>query len=102
MPVFTDPSTGERWRRLGECIRCGECCKGTDPSIKNPQFTDEERAARQFCDLCPLLRQGSDDKFSCAGHGEHPYYLSGCQDHPRSPAELELTPSCSFTFERVD
>jgi hypothetical protein len=95
-------SLGDRgtWRRTGECCRCGECCKGGDPSPGDARFTEEELAGRQFDGECPLLRL-ADGRHGCAGHGEHPFYLAGCIDHPRCPDEMALTPSCSYVFERL-
>lgn len=100
MAVITVGHDGRKWLRSGECNRCGECCLGTDPSIKNPMFTDAERADRQFAQHCPLLRF-ADGRYGCAGHGAHPFHATGCDTHPREPADLELTPSCSYTFEAV-
>jgi hypothetical protein len=88
---------GVEWLRVGQCSHCGECCA---PSPGSAYFTPEELAAQTCATHCPLLRW-NDGKSFCVGHGTHPLYLSGCDEHPKQPADLLLTPSCTFAFVAV-
>lgn len=84
--------------RRGECSHCGECCK-PDPSPGTGLFSLLELAdADRVEGYCPLYRRGEDGTSSCVGHGWHPFYLGGCINHPAQPLDLELTPSCSYSF----
>lgn len=89
------------WRRTGECNGCGECCQFVDPAphAAGSHFTAAEHIAATE-PSCPLLRREG-DRFRCAGHGAHPYYLAGCAAYPTHPRDLVNTPSCSYRFERV-
>jgi hypothetical protein len=88
------------WKRTGECSRCGECCRG-EPEVHRPDlFSADEVAGRECPGHCPLLRRAG-DRFGCAGHGRHAFYLTGCDQHPTCPDDMRDTPSCSYRFERV-
>lgn len=91
--VFEHPSG--RWLRLGSCSRCGECCKGDPPPELFPGVE------RQIEGHCPLLRFDG-ERHACAGHQEHPFYFTGCHEHPRCPSDMAQTPSCSYRFVRLD
>lgn len=91
---------GTRWLRAGECTHCGACCMGGDPSILNPQFTDEQRSARTVEEHCPLLRF-ADGRSACTGHGRHPFYLGGCNTFPTRPEDIADIPQCGYRFERA-
>lgn len=95
--VINTDERGVRWRRLGECSRCGECCS-PDPGVG--YFTAAERASATCEGFCPLYRHDG-ERASCAGHGTHQFYLGGCVDHPKLPGDLATTPSCSYSFVRV-
>lgn len=97
---FVDPD-GTRWQRTGECTQCGQCCLGGDPSIQNPVFTDAERAAATIGGHCPLLRL-TDAEYNCAGHGQHPFYLGGCNTFPVRPADIADIPECGYRFVQVN
>jgi len=81
------------WIRHGECTRCGQCCVG-DP------FNGEEGAA-SVAGYCPLYRL-LDGRGHCSGHGQHPYYLGGCNRWPDRPELIADKPSCTYTFEWRD
>ncbi len=96
--VVTVGPDGTRWLRLGECGHCGQCCMGGDPSVNNPQFSDTDRAGQTVPGHCPLLRLSAAGS-GCAGHGTHPFYLSGCHQFPTRPQDIENYPGCTYRFE---
>lgn len=97
--VHTD-ARGQRWLRVGECNRCGACCGGGDPSVKNPMFTQADLASRTIEGRCPLLRFDG-ERFACAGHGTSEFYLNGCATFPARPEDSAMYESCSFSWVAV-
>jgi hypothetical protein len=78
------------WRREGECSRCGDCCRG---DFTDPHSTPDVP--------CPLLRRDAAGVAACAGWGEHPYYLSGCNVWPSKPEHIADMPRCTYRFVKV-
>jgi hypothetical protein len=78
---------------LGECCRCGDCCKG-DP------FNGELGAAA-VAGYCPLYRVSADGGH-CIGYGVHSYYLGGCNVWPQRPEQIADKPNCTYRFEWAD
>lgn len=86
------PLAEPAWRRVGECNRCGECCRSGDPF-------NGELGAPSIAGACPLYRE-SDGLGACADRA-HPYYLGGCASWPSEPEHIADYPSCSYRFEPV-
>ena len=80
------------WVRSGECSRCGECCKGAMPG------NDGTAKVEGYCQLFEWLG----GKGHCGGHGQHEYYLAGCNVWPQHPDNIADKPSCTYTFTWVD
>jgi Fe-S-cluster containining protein len=100
----------ETWVRQGECNECGDCCRqSTSPVEAVFQETDEAygrirfgepiiqrpglmvfRARGPILSPCPML-----DGDRCSIHATRP---ATCRDSPKTPAELEGLPRCSYTF----
>jgi hypothetical protein len=89
-PAWTDPASGERWRRTGACNRCGECCVGELP----------EYGPSVVPGMCPLFRREPGGLGTCVGHGAHPYYLKGCNVWPGKPAHTAHIAACSYSWVR--
>lgn len=88
--VWTDPATGERWRRIGACTRCGRCCTGPgDPSRIGP-----------VPGMCSLFRWVAPGVGGCVGHGNDPYYLLGCDQWPSKPIHTAHIPTCGYSWTR--
>lgn len=94
-PVFTD-SEGKRWRRLGSCNWCGDCCVG-DPF-------DGAMGPASEPGMCPALKRMSDGTRICSLHGtDNAYWNSACKHWPTKPGHVtqEHLPRCSLKFEEV-
>lgn len=91
-------ATGVRWRRWGECNRCGECCasEGDPQNFSLVELADPERVAG----YCPLFRL-RDGVGTCVGYRTHPFYWSGCHTAPQLPSDMADLPSCGFAWGRV-
>lgn len=88
--IYTDPATGERFRRTGACNRCGRCCTGPgDPSRIGP-----------VPGMCSLLRYTGMGVASCVGHGHDPYFMLGCWSFPSKPIHTAHIPECGYAWER--
>lgn len=74
--------------RVGECNRCGACCRG------NP-FDPEDGS-----EYCPLFRWLDEGVGHCDDRN-HPYYLSGCNLFPSRPSQIEDKPNCSYEFLKI-
>lgn len=81
-----------KWRRTGECCRCGDCCKG--------QFETGEADPAVNGGYCTLFRWAAPGEGFCSDRS-HPYYLRGCCDWPTKPEHLLDKPRCSYRFEPV-
>lgn len=84
--VYTDPATGIRWRRVGYCCRCGECCIDGDGTP---------------CPIYKLFRREPNGTATCTDRN-HPFYLGGCNTFPVRPVDVEPFPSCTYSFEQVE
>ncbi len=87
------PVLRPQWRRVGECNRCGECCRSGDPF-------NGERGAGPVAGACPLYAVGADGLGICTDRTDH-YYSIGCAHWPSSPHHIVDYPSCSYRFEPV-
>ncbi len=75
-------------RRVGECNRCGDCCRGNPYTGEDPDKP------------CPHLIQHTPDLASCEIHGQHDtYWGQGCYAWPEKPRNIAHLPRCSFRFE---
>lgn len=71
--------------RVGECNRCGDCCRGSDPFSQLP-------AAK-----CSKLIDG--EVTTCTLRGtDDPYWCNACRDFPTHPDMIKGLPRCSFKF----
>ena len=80
------------WRRVGDCNRCGECCRSGDPfggTLGPPAVVGA---------CAKLVRDGV--AFACSDRSGA-YYLSGCASWPNDPKHIAPYPSCSYRFEPV-
>ena len=62
--------------RVGECNRCGECCK--------------------LPNVCPFLRYDKEDKCFCA---IYPIRFRSCRKYPRTAKEHITKDVCGFYFQ---
>ncbi len=77
-------------RRVGECNRCGDCCRGNPYTGEDPDKP------------CPRLRQETDGLTSCELHGQDAsYWGKGCNVWPTEPGHITHLDRCSFSFEET-
>lgn len=83
-----------QWRRIGECNRCGECCRSGDPFAGT-----EGRPA--IAGACPKLARDG-EVYACTDRSAaNTYYTNGCALWPSHPKHTAPYPSCSYRFEAV-
>lgn len=82
------------WKRLGECCKCGDCCKG------NPRKDRWHDAEDGMCPLLGIVQK--DGTRLCTGYGVHEYYLQGCVVWPSIPAHTASLPRCTYRWEWVN
>jgi hypothetical protein len=83
---------GVTWLRLGECNRCGACCKSGDPYGGTvPQGP--------VAGACPLYTENAGIG-TCTNREDY-YYSNACAHWPSLPAHIVNYPLCSYTFEQV-
>ncbi len=81
---------GEKWKLVGECNRCGECCKDLMPL---QDFQKEDGTCKHFSyETVNGERLGK-----CGVMWARPAF---CLIYPRDPKE-KLPDECSFSWERV-
>lgn len=99
LPVLNAGVTLDRdgvgWRRLGECNRCGACCRSGDPYAG-------ERGPGPVAGACPFYREEGGVGACADRSAANAYYVNGCALWPSEPAHVEPYPRCSYTFERVE
>jgi hypothetical protein len=82
---------GEKWRLIGECNRCGQCCDVYKMFI--PEFSDEHGK----CNKLFYETLNGERVASCKILWSRP---AGCLIYPRDPYE-ELPEKCSYKWEKV-
>jgi len=90
--VNRDNRDGSLWRRLGDCNRCGACCRSGDPF-------NGERGDPEVAGACALYAELG-GVGTCKDRRDH-YYLIGCALWPSLPRHIADYPRCSYTFERI-
>ena len=79
--------TGQWWKVVEDCVRCGKCCKETNP---NWCFAKDEEGG------CIYLEKEDDGKtFRCDLRGYRPFGC--CCNDPHTVPEY-----CSVVLEKID
>ncbi len=82
---------GEKWNLLGECNRCGECCK--DVNMVLPEFQKEDGTCKHFS-----YESVNGEKLgACGVIWARPSF---CLIYPRDPRD-PLPEKCSHSWERA-
>lgn len=68
---------GKRYKRQGECNRCGWCCLQEDPP-------------------CPYLKKEEDEKYSCTVFNDPSKRYARCYLYPDGPPIIHE--GCSYYF----
>lgn len=91
LPVFRSelPHGVEEWQREGECVRCGDCCKG-----------DPDGVVGEEAGYCRHFRWEEPARGACVGR-ETALYRNGCDVWPTHPSQIADKPNCSYRFARV-
>lgn len=82
------------WRRIGECVRCGECCIG-DPGA----FPGRLPVVQDYCPGFRWVDEAA--RIGECVERDSWYYLHGCITWPTKPEHIVDKPHCSFRFERL-
>ena len=86
-------------KKIGECNRCGDCCKGsvlfadikkTLKTFLHQDFTEDIKSFR-----CPFLKDLPDGMTKCEIWEERPDF---CRKFPANPEHLKLVSRCSYKF----
>lgn len=88
--VTTD--SGETWALVGECNRCGECCK--DVKMTLPEFQKSDGTCKHF----EYEKVNGDTLGKCNVIWARPAF---CILYPRDPGE-KLPEKCSYKWEKVN
>jgi hypothetical protein len=78
------------YERVGECNRCGDCCKTGDPF-------DGARGPARFEGACPLYDEV--DGIGTCTDRDHVYGRNACDVFPSNPQNVIDHPRCSYRFE---
>ena len=122
-----DALVATEYERIGECNRCGDCCRRTinirrcdgegDPRLMGGTTTDgegrwsevvggEERLYIKFS--MPYEGQYEDENHTCSSltednlcsaNGEKAWV---CEVWPTAPSDIEKFPRCSYSFKEVN
>jgi len=96
------------FKRLGECNRCGQCCKILPrwkdlPDIVKALFrmydpNAEIVLSKVTYGVCYFLRRESDKIYTCSlyGNPERPKF---CFNFPNEPSQIEKIPQCGYQFK---
>ena len=93
--------TDKRWRRIGQCKRCGECCKSGDPFAPRVPRSARERPCSY------LVQVGDHYECSAMAMADPPervrrYLELACRKWPTRPRDIRPYPNCGFSFELID
>lgn len=97
--AIVETPDGRRWRRLGHCSRCGECCCTGDPfggSLGEPAV---QGACFYFRWVTPP--RGDDRGTGVCIDRTNPYYVMGANTWPSKPSHVEPYKHCTYRFEEV-
>jgi hypothetical protein len=81
----------EKWRLIGECNRCGQCCEEMRMFI--PEFANKNGGCKKLY----YETLNGEKVASCDILWSRP---AGCLMYPRDPYE-ELPEKCSYKWEKV-
>jgi hypothetical protein len=117
--------TATQWRRIGECNKCGDCCKvvvrcqisdatyeegdvrtlefsvfGEEPWVEPLDNNDERRLIRFFSTGEQHVCQALSYDNKCIVHGSDKSFQ--CSSWPTCPDDIKNFPRCSYRFEMVE
>lgn len=87
-----------RWKRIGECRRCGDCCR---MDILSPDIyaVRNEEVKRQYGKplnpACAHLGQSRTGRAVCLIYEDR---SPGCREFPRVPMDVLKVPNCGYDF----
>lgn len=84
------------WQRLGECCRCGDCCRMETLPKRLEVYRKWRMAAFIKGEPCPHFLDGN--PATCLIYPNRPPM---CQAFPVHPADIEALPRCGYRFIKV-
>jgi hypothetical protein len=98
--VGLERDTAPQWRRVGQCNRCGACCKSGDP------FAPREPRSARFRPCSYYHEQDGVGECTLRTMAEPPAHavllMNSCRSWPARPVENRPYPNCGFSFEPIN
>jgi len=101
---WTNPNTGDVWKRTGYCSQCGDCCEDepVDHLFKNMDgnWVEGNGLDPVVHGKCAYFRWSENGKGFCTGRNTI-YYQTGCKFSPYGPEDIKNWPNCTYKFTLI-